>query len=250
LSPTTNDFVLALSSDSSNLGAGVSWATELSFDTTYTVVISYDASTGTSELWLDPVDESSTSITHAGGSGTLIEAFALRQSDDYTGTIDIDNVVVGKSFCSVKPPPIFNFCSSGTSASGCNALISASGTSSATATSGFTLTGTGVEGGKNGVFFFGISGQQNSPWGFSGSRMCVVAPRFRTGLMFGSGTPGLCDNVISLDLNALWCSTCPRPLKNPGAGTVCDAQLWYRDPANALAPASSLSDAIEWTVCP
>ena len=66
----------------------------------------------------------------------------------------------------------------------------------------------------------------------------------------GIGTAGLCDGSFSQDLNALWCATCPKPAKNPGAGAVVQAQLWYRDPLNTSNRTTSLSDAIEFLVNP
>ena len=65
-----------------------------------------------------------------------------------------------------------------------------------------------------------------------------------------SGTPGLCDGSFTQDLNALWCPACPNPAKNPGAGSVVQAQLWYRDPLNTSNQTTSLSDAIEFSVGP
>ena len=52
------------------------------------------------------------------------------------------------------------------------------------------------------------------------------------------------------DLNALWCPTCPNPAKNPGAGAVVQAQLWYRDPLSSSNQTTSLSGAIEFLVEP
>ena len=68
--------------------------------------------------------------------------------------------------------------------------------------------------------------------------------------MTGVGTIGLCDGSFALDLNALWCPTCPSPAKNPGPGATVQAQLWYRDPANTSNQTTSLSDAIEFVVGP
>ena len=100
------DFVLAINGDNSNLGAGASWPTDLSFDTSYKVVISWNAATGEATLWLDPMVVGDPSIAHTGANtGDLIEAFALRQSNDYTGFNHIANVVVGNSFDDVLPPP-------------------------------------------------------------------------------------------------------------------------------------------------
>ena len=56
-------------------------------------------------------------------------------------------------------------CPAGTSASGFQALISSIGTPSASAPNGFLLLSSGVEGAKDGLFFFGTSGRQANPWG-------------------------------------------------------------------------------------
>ena len=142
------------------------------------------------------------------------------------------------------------YCTAGTSASGCQASISAAGTASASAASGFALGSTGVEGGKDGLFFFGTNGQQANPWGNGTSYQCVVPPVVRAGTLAGSGTIGLCDGSFSQDLNALWCPTCPKPQKNPGAGAIVQAQLWYRDPLSTSNQTTSLSDAIEFVTAP
>ena len=139
------------------------------------------------------------------------------------------------------------YCPSGTSASGCNALLSAVGVPSATNSASFVITASSVEGRKNGMFFFGTSGRQALPWGFgSTSFLCVKAPVKRAGVMFGVGTPGYCNGSFSQDLNELWAAD---PTKNPGAGAVVQAQLWYRDPQNPSGRTTSLSNAIEFVVC-
>jgi hypothetical protein len=142
------------------------------------------------------------------------------------------------------------YCTAGFSASGCQALISASGTPSATLTSGFTLTTVSVEGTKNGLYFYGTNGRQANSWGNGTSYVCVVPPRVRGGLLTGVGTAGSCDGTFSQDLNARWCPTCPKPAHNPGPGAVMQAQMWYRDPFNTSNHRSSMSDAIEFTFCP
>ena len=124
-----------------------------------------------------------------------------------------------------------SYCTAGTSASGCQALLSASGTASASRRRGFTLSASTVEGQKDGLFFFGTNGQQANPWGNSTSFQCVVPPVVRTPPLDRHGTIGLCDGAFSLDLNAVWYPA-PKPAKNPGAAAVVQAQLWYRDPLN------------------
>jgi len=147
-------------------------------------------------------------------------------------------------------PTFMSYCTTGTSAIGCQASISATGQASASAPSGFSLLATGAEGQKAGGFYFGWNGQLALPWGNSTSLMCVNSPRFRAGLMSGAGTSGACDGAFSVDLNAMWCATCPKPSKNPGIGTVVDAQFWFRDPASSTSITTALSNAIEFTVGP
>jgi hypothetical protein len=140
------------------------------------------------------------------------------------------------------------YCTAGTSASGCQASMSAAGAPSATAPVGFVLDASAVEGFKSGLFFFGTNGRQANPWGNGTSYQCVVPPVERAPIMTGTGTNGLCDGSFSLDLNALWCPVCPKPAKNPGAGAIVQAQLWYRDPLSTSNQTTSLSDAIEFVV--
>jgi hypothetical protein len=139
------------------------------------------------------------------------------------------------------------YCTAGTSVSGCQATLSASGSASATAPTGFDLTATGMEGAKDGLFFFGTNGRQANPWGNGTSYQCVVPPVNRGGILQGTGTPGQCDGMFSQDLNARWTA---KPNQNPGAGATVQAQLWYRDPFNTSNQTTSLSDAIEFVMAP
>ena len=158
----------------------------------------------------------------------------------------LDDLLIRELACSSA----ISYCTPGTSASGCTALLSASGTPSASAPSGFVLDAGGVEGAKDGLFFFGSNGRQANTWGNGTSYQCVVPPVIRAGLLSGSGNTGACDGTFSQDLNALWCAGCPNPTKNPGAGTTVQAQLWYRDPLNTSNQTTSLSDAVEFTLAP
>jgi hypothetical protein len=166
-------------------------------------------------------------------------------ADDVQGIVDAGSASVFR--ISASPP---TYCTAGTSASGCQALLSASGSASATAASGFTLSAATVEGQKDGLFFFGTNGQQANPWGNGTSYQCVIPPVVRTPTTAGVGTIGLCDGSFAQDLNALWCPSCSKPAKNPGAGTLVQAQLWYRDPLNTSNQTTSFSDAIEFAVGP
>jgi hypothetical protein len=154
----------------------------------------------------------------------------------------------GRRFTTYQAPT--PYCTAGSSASGCQALLDAVGIPSATAASGFDLTASGVEGSKDGIFFFGANGRQANPWGSGTSYQCVVPPVMRTPLITGTGTAGACDGTFSQDLNALWCPSCPQPAKNPGVGTMVQAQLWYRDPLSTSNQTTSLSNGLEFTIRP
>jgi hypothetical protein len=145
---------------------------------------------------------------------------------------------------------VLTYCTAGTSASGCQATLSASGLASISAPSGFTLTAANVEGSKDGAFYFGTTGKQANPWGNGTSFQCVAPPVTRTGILNGVGTVGLCDGSFARDLNAFWCPTCTFASKAPGAGTLVQTQLWYRDPDSTSNQKMSLSDAIEFLVAP
>ena len=164
--------------------------------------------------------------------------------DDPAFLIALDGGQV--TFFSGGCPGFVNYCTAGTSSSGCQAQVSGSGVPSWFAPSGFTVSATGVEGDKSALFFIGWNGRQASPWGNGTSYQCVVPPVKRMGVLSKSGTPGLCDGSYAQDLNAHWSAN---PSKNPGPGTVVQAQLWYRDPGNTSNQSTSLSNALEFVVC-
>ncbi len=143
-------------------------------------------------------------------------------------------------------PGFVNYCTAGTSASGCQAVLSGSGTPSSSAASGFTLQAQQVEGDKQAMFFYGWNGRQANPWSTGGSYQCVAPPVKRGGSLGKSGTDGQCDGVYAQDLNAYWQAN---PTKDPGPGAVVQAQLWFRDPQNTASKVTtSLSDAFEFVV--
>lgn len=143
--------------------------------------------------------------------------------------------------------PPETYCTAGTSASGCTAAISAVGSASASAGSGFSLQVSAVESGKRGLFFWGSNGRKASPWFGGSSFQCVQPPVFRSPLFAEVGTNGNCDAAYTYDLNARWSS---KPGQNPGAGALVQAQFWFRDPFNTSSSPTTLSDALEFLVCP
>ena len=175
----------------------------------------------------------------AAGPGTI--HYRVRSTDR------VGNAGVSATLSYVVAPVATNYCTAGTSASGCRATLSTSGTPSATAPSGFFVHADDVEGSKSGLFYWSTNGQIANPWGNGTSWNCVALPSFRSAPLAGSGTGGLCDGGFSYDLTARWQQ---KPAGNPGPGAVTQLQLWYRDPQNTSNQTTSLSDAVEFTVCP
>jgi hypothetical protein len=101
----SGDFSVGIASDDGT--ADATWATDLTFDTTYHAVVSYDQDDNLATLWIDPVVESDTSIlgTNQTTAGDIVSAVALRQAtSDASETVRIDNLMVGTSFKSVVGP--------------------------------------------------------------------------------------------------------------------------------------------------
>jgi hypothetical protein len=106
--PTTSGFRLAISNDNSITDAdGEVFTGDLAFDTTYRIVTRYDFDAKNGRLWVNPVDESSASITAADpGFSDAAIAYAFRQSNGGVVTEVVDNLAVGTTFAdSAVPEP-------------------------------------------------------------------------------------------------------------------------------------------------
>jgi hypothetical protein len=114
----SGSFRLALGNEAWSSSASIEYPQDLALGVSYNVVVRLDLATDQATLWVNPVDESSTSITAtdaisyaAGGS---IAAFALRQgttgtapNDGAPGALALDNLVVATTFneAQVIPEP-------------------------------------------------------------------------------------------------------------------------------------------------
>ena len=141
------------------------------------------------------------------------------------------------------------YCTAGTTSNGCIAVLSWSGTPSASATSGFTVTADDIEGQANGIFFYGTHGTVAVSWGVgSHSFLCVKTPLQRLSVQNAGGTYGQCDGTLAFDFLAFAAAN-PTALGQPlTAGQVFDTQAWFRDPP--AAKSTNLSGGLEFTLVP
>jgi len=91
------DFSIGLSTSEST--ADLTWGTDLTFDTVYHVVISYNQITNVSKMWIDPVGVSATYIeAPVGDPAVVIEKFGFRQANSSPDElIYIDNLIVANA---------------------------------------------------------------------------------------------------------------------------------------------------------
>ena len=146
-------------------------------------------------------------------------------------------------------PNVIVYCTAGTTTNGCNATMSTSGTPSISASSGFTLTTSNVEGQKQGLIFYGVSGPNALVWSpGSTSYLCVKSPTQRTASVGSGGTVNACNGTFSIDWLA-YLAAHPTALGQPfAAGRVVNVQTWFRDPP---APnTTNLSNGVQFTTCP
>ncbi|MBL8802775.1 MAG: delta-60 repeat domain-containing protein [Planctomycetes bacterium] len=148
----------------------------------------------------------------------------------------------------VAPGVTTSYCTSGTSAIGCTPTMSASGVASAAATNGYFVTTSNIEGQRQTNTFYSLLGPKTPATPFGAGLLCVKAPTQRIGSVQASGTPGLCDGTVSIDVLA-WAQSHPNGQGVPyTAGTTLNFQCAIRDP---LSPGTRvMSDALQVTLLP
>lgn len=169
-----------------------------------------------------------------------------RTSNSSTGQVELS---IFKYASLAGPSAPTAYCTAGTSSHGCVPTIAATGTPSVSATSGFTISVATVEGQKQGLIFYGVSGRNAVPWAAgSNSLLCVKTPTQRTHVQSTGGNLAACDGVLSQDW-AAWVAAQPGSLGTPfRAGDIVNAQAWYRDPT--AAKTTNLSNALEFLLQP
>ncbi len=130
---------------------------------------------------------------------------------------------------------------------GCAPSLTLSGSPSASAGSGFTLTAAQVLNHKSGLFFYSLNGRQSVPFG--GGQLLVTPPLRRSGALNSNGSPsGVdCSGSFSFDFNA-WIASGVDPALT--AGATVDGQFWYRDPGFLPPNAIGLTRGAHFGVAP
>ncbi|HTF90761.1 MAG TPA: hypothetical protein VK843_20240 [Planctomycetota bacterium] len=144
------------------------------------------------------------------------------------------------------------YCSPKSNSLGCTPTISSTGNSSASATSGFVVSASNVINNKPGLYLFSNTGPAATPFG--GGILCMHAPVRRSVTLNSHGNPTItdCSGVYTIDMNAFAAGALGG---TPAAylklvGTVICCQAWGRDNGFASPNNMTLSDALQYTVCP
>ncbi len=193
----------------------------------------------------------------AGFTPTATSKVRFTANDGGTASVvesGVDAVIVsGGIDCPPSCPAPISYCTAKVNSLGCVPAIGGVGTASATAASGFTVFADGVRNNKPGLCLYTIGGQFITP--FQGGYLCLGAPVRRTPGFDSGGNPipaNDCSGVYSIDMNAFGrglLGGIPIPELSI-AGTTVDCQLWGRDNGFPSPDNTTLSDAMEYVICP
>ena len=194
----------------------------------------------------DPFDPANWAV-HPYGQTPLPHWQLTRVAFDSAGRLWVSAVSEGAAIYGTVTPEPRTYCSAKTNSCGALPSITSRGVPSAIAAHGFRVTASGTRAGKSGLMLYGGGGQASTPFG--GGTLCVDPAGLRRSVAVAdaSGTPGLCDGVLSIDMNAFARGSLGGSpsliLAQPGQQVNC--QFWGRD---TVANGALLSDGLEYFV--
>jgi hypothetical protein len=164
-----------------------------------------------------------------------------------------DQVLWYRNVANNGVPLVSAYCAAKLNSLGCLPEISATGTSSATASSGFTVRSRNMQNNKPGLLLYGNTGRASTAFG--GGTLCVNGPVRRIAGLNSGGSiapANNCSGVFAVDVNAFRAGLLGGVpagfLSVPG--TTVDSQFWGRDSGFAAPLNTQLSDGLEFTVRP
>jgi VCBS repeat protein len=184
-------------------------------------------------------------------SGALVGSIAYRvRSTDAYGNQSLSSVkAYNAGPCSGS---LATYCTAKLNSLGCLPGISSLGIPSSSGASGFTVRATNVRNNKPGLLFYGTNGR--AALAFQGGTLCVKPPVKRTPAVTSGGSPAGndCTGVLAIDMNAFAAGSLggnPLPALSV-AGTTVDCQWWGRDPGFPAPNNTTLTDGLEYEICP
>ncbi len=222
--------------------AGQAWVSVMVGDADRDVaLLEFDSAGELSSQFVFDLGGDEIGFTAAFGPG---EQFTVAGGTNVSGDYD---ALVLRADASDAPS---GYCTAKVNSLGCAPLLSFTGASSASATSGFAVRCAQVRNQKSGLLLYSLAGPAALP--FQGGYLCVAAPRRRTPITSSGGAASGddCSGVFALDLNAFAAGSlggAPAPELSV-AGTSVHCQQWSRDPGSIAG--SGLSSGLRYVVGP
>jgi len=161
------------------------------------------------------------------------------------GDLNTDEDIFLRDRTATWPQP---YCPEGENSLGCATALTVSGTPSASAGTGFTVSANGILNGQTVVLFYSLTGADDRV--FYAGTLCIEQP-FLLGPIAssgGGGPPGTnCLGNVQFDLNAFGS-------QNPGAGWTVGTSVWiqaiHRDPGFHPSRGAVLTNAVVFAMGP